>query len=115
MLPPEEPYLSWIKFIAFIVLATIGGIMGYIMRTLDADKKINWKRAIIEGIAAGFVGLLFYLLCQAMSMNGWWAGVIVGVAGWLGANVSIRILEKAIFKKLGVSPDTETDDVDTPQ
>lgn len=76
--------------------------MGHLMRTIDGEHKIKWSRALLEGGAAGFVGLLMLLVCQAMNMSEQWTGVIVGVSGWLGANATIRMLESIVLKKLGI-------------
>jgi hypothetical protein len=46
-----------------------------------------------------------------MGLTEAWTGVIVGVSGWLGASVSIGILEKIIRRKLGLKED---DDVQKP-
>lgn len=96
--------LWWVKAIAYAVLATLGGTIGYIMRVIDHSLPLSWGRAVIEGLAAGFVGLLFMLACSAMGLSDQWTGVLVGVAGWLGANASIRILERVVFNKLGITP-----------
>lgn len=74
------------------------------MRSLDKSHPIGYGRASVEGLAAGFVGLLVMLVCNELSLSEQWTGVIVGVAGWLGANASIRMLEKQVFHKLGISP-----------
>lgn len=79
--------------------------MGHLMRLFDAKEPIRWGRAVIEGIAAGFVGLLVLFACGAMNLSEQWTGVIVGVSGWLGANASIRVLEAVVFKKLGITKD----------
>lgn len=92
----------WVKAIMYAILATFAGSLGYIMRTIDKDRPISYGRAIIEGFAAGFVGLLVMLMCNAITMSDQWTGVIVGVSGWLGANASIRMLEKQVFKRLGI-------------
>lgn len=73
------------------------------MRAFEKETPIRFGRACIEGLAAGFVGLLVMLICNAMSLSDQWTGVIVGVSGWLGANASIRMLEKLVFKKLGLT------------
>jgi hypothetical protein len=77
------------------------------MRALDESANISYGRACIEGLAAGFVGLLVMLMCNATNFSDQWTGVIVGVSGWLGANASIRMLEKLVFKKLGISNDLQ--------
>lgn len=102
---PEDPW--WMKAIAYAAFASFGGFMGHVMRTFDKREKLHWGRASVEGIAAGFVGLLVLFVCQAMDLSQQWTGVIVGVSGWLGANASIRMLEQIVFKKLGIasSPD----------
>lgn len=92
----------WVKAILYAVLATFGGFLGYVMRALDKSTPISYGRAYVEGLAAGFVGLLVMLMCDVMNMPDQWTGVIVGVSGWLGANASIRMLEKLVFKKLGI-------------
>nr|DAF45680.1 MAG TPA: holin [Siphoviridae sp. ctJ7x27] len=77
--------------------------MGYLMRTIDKeDHPILWGRAVIEAIAAGFVGVLVLFVCLALNLSQQWTGVIVGVSGWLGANASIRLLERVVYKKIGM-------------
>lgn len=92
----------WVKAILYAALATFGGFLGHVMRALDTSTQISYGRAFVEGMAAGFVGLLVMLMCNATNVSDQWTGVIVGVSGWLGANASIRMLEKLVFKKLGI-------------
>ena len=93
----------WVKAILYAALATFGGFLGHVMRALDKSAPISYGRACVEGLAAGFVGLLVMLMCNATNMSDQWTGVVVGVSGWLGANASIRMLEKLVFKKLGIN------------
>ncbi len=95
----------WVKAILYAALATFGGFLGYVMRALDRSTPIRYGHACVEGLAAGFVGLLVMLMCNATNMSDQWTGVVVGVSGWLGANASIRMLEKLVFKKLGITTD----------
>ena len=100
----EEHLLWWLKTIGFVLFAMFGGVVGYVMRTLDKGKvKVKLGRALLEGIASGFVGLLFLLICQALNLGDLWTGVTVGMAGWLGANASIVIVEEIVYKRLGIS------------
>lgn len=103
MLLPDDPMLPWLKMLAYALFAAMGGILGHVMRAMDNRQKINKWRAALEGIGAGFVGLLVLFTCTAMNMSDQWTGVIVGVSGWMGANASIRILESLVYKKLGIS------------
>lgn len=93
----------WVKAILYAVLAAFGGSLGHVMRALDKPTPISYGHACVEGLAAGFVGLLVMLMCNATNMSDQWTGVVVGVSGWLGANASIRMLEKLVFKKLGIN------------
>jgi len=107
---PEDPWSSWwFKATAYSLLASIGGIIGYLMRKIDASEKISWSQAALQFIGAGFVGFLVLLTCQEFNFSMQWTGVIVGVFGWLGANVTIRVLEKIVLKKLGVEKKPESD------
>lgn len=104
--PGGSEFGWWVRVLAYAAFASIGGFMGHIMRTMNDEKKIHWGRAALEGVSAGFVGLLMLFACQALNLSEQWVGVIVGVSGWLGANATIRILESLVFQKLGLKPKT---------
>lgn len=93
---------QWIRIALYSLFASFGGAMGYIMRALDSGTRIAPLRVLVEAGAAAFVGILVTLLCYALHLSLQWTGVIVGVCGWLGANASIRMLESAVWKKLGL-------------
>lgn len=76
--------------------------MGHLLRVIDKGQKISWLRACLESCSAGFVGFLMMLLCQAFHLTQEWTGIVVGVAGWLGASASIRMLEVLIRQRLGL-------------
>lgn len=99
---PEVFRWQWIQTAGFSLLAMVGGAMGYIMRSIEAGAKINLWRAVAEGTASGFVGVLVALLCQALHLSLQWTGVIVGVCGWLGARATIVLLESVVAHKLGI-------------
>lgn len=109
--------IAWLKPFAYSLLASVGGTIGYIMRAIDGKQKPTILRGIAEGASAGFVGFLMLLLCQATGLSEAWTGVVVGVSGWLGSNVTIQILERAVRKKLGVDQRStpESTDVDNPE
>jgi len=75
------------------------------LRTLDAGGHISMWRTLLESMAAGFVGILVMLICQQLHLSPQWTGVCVGVCGWLGATVSIRMLERLVRFRLGVQSD----------
>lgn len=89
--------------IGYALFASFGGGMGYVLRTMDAEKKLSWPRLFAETLAAGFVGSIVMMVCNALELNPLWTGVIVGVSGWLGATASIRLLETIVYKRLGIS------------
>lgn len=103
MTDPSNDPNWWIRFIGYALFAAGGGTVGHILRTMDGDKPIRWRVAFAQGVGAGFVGVLVLLACQALNLSEQWTGLTVGVCGWMGANATIVILEKLVFKKLGLS------------
>lgn len=99
----SDPFqIWWFKAGAYAIFAAFGGMMGYLLRAIDGGHSVTWWRAAIEGLSAGFVGLLVLFACQAMHLDEPWVGVIVGVSGWLGANSTIHWLEVVAQRKLGI-------------
>ena len=72
--------------------------------------KVTFCRGVIEGASAGFVGMIVCLLCQATQLSDQWTGVCVGVFGWMGANVSMMLLEKLVVAKFGIPPESSIDE-----
>lgn len=103
MSDPTSDFTSWIRFLGYGIFAMFAGLCGHLLRSMDDGKPLLWKRAVVEGASAGFVGVLVLLACDAMKLSPEWTGVIVGVSGWLGANATIQLLERVILKKLGLS------------
>ena len=93
---------DWLTSAGYTLLAALGGLLGYVMREHDQGNPLNAWRALAEGLSSGFVGFLVMLLCFALGFDPLWSGFIVGIFGWLGATVSIRVLERFVYEKLGI-------------
>lgn len=105
-----EQYKEWLIAAAYCTFAAFAGLIGYVMRTMDDGLPLEWQAALINFFGSAFVGTLAFLLCQAMALQAEWTGVIVGVFGWLGAKVSIQMLENAVRQKLGLG-DKDSEDL----
>ncbi|KQM21943.1 phage holin family protein [Novosphingobium sp. Leaf2] len=100
---------DWLTSIGYTVLAGVGGLLGYVMREHDKGNELSGWRALTEAVSSGFVGFLVMLLCRAMAIDPLWSGFVVGIFGWLGANVSIRLLERIVYERLGIKLRANTD------
>ncbi len=105
---PTGPQWDWWKFLIYAAFASFGGVMGHLMRAIDKNERIHWGVTILQGLAAGFVGVIVYMTCLAMGLSDLWTGVVVGVFGWVGADSTIRILKTLVLKKLNI-PDIGSD------
>lgn len=100
---------DWATAAGYTLLAALGGALGYVMREHDKGNPLNGWRALTEAAGSGFVGFLVMLLCRAMGLDPLWSGFVVGIFGWLGANVSIRFLERIVYERFGVKLRANTD------
>ena len=100
---------DWLTSAGYTLLAAVGGLLGYVMREHDKGNDLSGWRAAAEALSSGFVGFLVMLLCRAMGIDPLWSGFVVGIFGWLGANVSIRLLERLVYDKLGIKLRANTD------
>lgn len=86
-----------------LLLAIIGGILGHINREVSLGRKLVVLRTLFAGIAAGFAGLLLLLLCSVLSLSAEVTAITIGTLSWLGTDVTLRLLEKYVYKTLGIS------------
>lgn len=86
------------------VLAFSGGVLGDLTRSHEDGTRFSWSRSLLKGTSAAFVGVLTWMFCRAMALDGWWVGLIVGLLSWLGAEVSIGLLQRVVYQKLGLGP-----------
>lgn len=91
-----------LEIITMSAFGGVGGMLSYLMRTLNADKQPKFGKLVVEGLSSGFVGLLAMLACKALGADPLWSGVVVGVFGWVGAEASIAILARLVRQRLGV-------------
>lgn len=97
---------DWLKTLGLFILAPIGGILGYISRELNRGRTIQIFKVLFSGCCSGFVGVIVILICIELNLSIQQTGVVVAVSGWLGADVTIKMLEKLVHKMLGVRIDT---------
>lgn len=98
-----DPFSIWyVKTLLYAAFASFGGMMGHLLRTINSNQPIHWGRAALEGMSAGFVGVIVLMACQAANVPEGWTGVTVGVCGWLGASATIQMLESLVRKRLGI-------------
>lgn len=100
--PPEQEEITFVETLLYSALAGVGGVLAYMVRTLNKGERPVWYRAVLEMFSSGFVGLLAMLLCKALNLDWQWSGVIVGVFGWLGAETSIVLLSNFIRERIGI-------------
>lgn len=101
----QEPNgLQILEIIIYAAFAGIAGLLGHTLRTLESGGQLTMLRSLAEMAGAALVGVLTLMACKAMSLETMWTGVTVGVMAWLGANASIRVLEKMVYQRLGIKP-----------
>lgn len=102
------------KEVEAVAVAAIAGTLGCLMRTIKGGRPIRWGFVLVEALSSGLVGYLALRLCQALGFADKWIGVVVGVLGWAGAASSIALVERLVFRKLGVPNDVATAETTTP-
>lgn len=104
----DLPIPKWIIYLGFIIFGVAGGMIGYATREQQKSHKIIWGRALLEGLASGFIGILVLLLSLEMGFSMLWAGFLVGVFGWIGATASIGVFNRIIASRAGFEmPETK--------
>ncbi|ACT50855.1 phage holin family protein [Methylovorus glucosotrophus] len=87
-----------------VVFSIIAGTLGYLSRTCSSESPVlfNSNRMLIEAGSSGFVGLLVLMMCSVSNLGGAATGLCVGFFGWVGAPATIVVLEKFVFRLIGI-------------
>ncbi len=99
-----DPSYTPLQTALYTLLAAVAGGLGYITRSMQHGLRPGLMRTLVEAGSAGFVGVMTLWACEATGMPQNWTGVTVGVLGWLGSSASIQLLEKLVYKNIGLPP-----------
>ena len=84
------------------LLAAFTGAIGYFHRQITGRHKISLLEGFIRALGSGVVGMVVVMLCVATELSLPWTGVLVANAGWLGADLTMSMVEKIIHRKIGL-------------
>lgn len=97
---------EWKDFIVHVLLggalAAFCGAIGYLHRQVSGKRAISLLEGVIRALGSGVAGMLVAMLCVATELSIPWTGFLVGCAGWLGADITMMMLEKIIQKRIGL-------------
>lgn len=92
-----------IKLLILLIVSTLGASLGYISRQWGVDKTIRISRLIFSVFAAIFMTVLLKTACDVLELNYQWTLIIIGLFSWLGTDVTVTLLERIVYRKLGLS------------
>lgn len=102
----RKMFEEWKDFIVSValggLLAAFSGAIGYLHRQVSGKRAISWLEGVVRALGSGVVGMLVAMLCVAMELSIPWTGFLVGTAGWLGADITMVLLEKIVHKRIGL-------------
>jgi predicted CDP-diglyceride synthetase/phosphatidate cytidylyltransferase len=103
-MPEKSPETyAWITYAWVMLLASWGGIVGYIRKVKDGlSPRFSLTEMIGEVVTSGFFGLLTFWAAQASGLDQLMTAVLVGISGHAGAR-TVFIVEKFIQKKTGIT------------
>lgn len=100
MLNDEDREAIW-----FVLLATLGGLIGYLSSALSEKRQVKGTVAAIKAVSSGFLGYVLVLLCREYQLSYEVTGVICSIFGWIGSDAVVPLLEKIAKRRLGIADD----------
>lgn len=90
------------KTAGLLLLASIGGALGFIRKELAMGRKITFFRTFFAVCLAAFLAYLMKVACRKLGVDDDWTKIIIGVVCFLGPDFTIQILERIVLKRLGI-------------
>lgn len=108
-------YLSeYTKPAVAFALAAVAGMLGFLTRVAEA--KGPWKpvvgvvlRTLLAGFTSGFVGVLVGFMAAEFQWSNNITFALSGVFGWVGADASLRVVERTLYARLGLRKEEKAD------
>lgn len=98
-----QELLEHSKNVGLLLIALLGGMLGYISREMSNQRKVKILRVLFAGLAATFFALLIKTVILKLGGDLEWAVVAIGVLSWMGADTTVNILLKSVLKRFGMS------------
>ena len=89
--------------LALILISFFGGLLGYVMRTIDAKEQVRMGIAFLEGLSSAFFGMLMYAIYKELNISLWLAFTFAGLFAWAGSRATVRALKAVVQHKLGIN------------
>lgn len=86
-----------------LLVSVMGAALGYVSRQWGLQKTIKWSRFLFSIFAAIFMLILLRTACNLLGLSYEWTLLIVGLFSWLGTEVTVSVLERIVYRKLGLS------------
>ena len=94
-----------------VVTALWGGIVGYITYLKNSQQNHSWLKLFMHLSMSGFAGMLCWLGCMYLVLNGYLTAMLSGLAGYMGIEF-VHILQERFTDKL--NKDVQNDTTKTP-
>lgn len=92
-----------VKAALLILVSILGAGLGHISRQWGLEKTLRWSRFVFAIFAALFMLILLRTICVILGLSFEWTVIIVGLFSWLGTDVTVAVLERIVYRKLGLT------------
>jgi hypothetical protein len=94
---------EWTKSIFYTVMAGIGGALGLLWRESSMGRSVTLFKLMLATAVAMFTGFHTLFLLREYGFSENLIGAINGLAAFAGVEVTLRIFDKLVLKRLGMS------------
>lgn len=91
-----------LNVVVFGVIAFVGGGISYLSSTVANKNTIVWGDMFIKALSSGFAGMIIGWLLIYLNYPMTLICAFSGIAGYVGAEVTISLIKRKIFKNLGL-------------
>lgn len=99
----ENWHPEWTKSLFYTVIAGIGGALGLLWRESSMGRSVTVFKLLLSTAVAMFIGFHTLFLLREYGLSDNLIGAINGLTAFAGVEVTLRIFDKLVLKRLGMS------------